>query len=162
MPNHLLLTSSLMDNNQSTHRALAYVAQLVGDCPANQKVASVIPTQGTCQDCRFGRWSGCMEEATDRCFFFHVDVSLPLFSLPFPLSRINKRKSHKEDKLDLQYCAVYMDSIIFMSLIYKMNCLSVPTLILSYIIKIPQMLYILLTLDIKNEMYKKVHIYFQV
>ena len=33
--------------------ALAGVAQLVGHCPAKQKVAGLIPSQGTCLGCRF-------------------------------------------------------------------------------------------------------------
>ena len=38
-------------------QALMGVAQWTGHCPANQKVASLIPSQGTCLGC--GLVSGC-------------------------------------------------------------------------------------------------------
>ena len=67
------------------------MAQLVGHRPAKQKVAGLIPGQGTCLGCGLGPWakytqgprSGHMREATDQ-YFFHIDVSLPLFLPPFP------------------------------------------------------------------------------
>lgn len=39
----------------------------------------------------------------------------------------------------------------FTSSVYKMNCLSVPTSILCYMIQSTKMLYVLLTLDIKKK-----------
>ena len=45
--------------------ALAGVAQLVGYHPAKRKVASSIPSQGTCLGCKFGPWLGHVQEAMD-------------------------------------------------------------------------------------------------
>ena len=58
--------------------ALAGVAQWIERRPANQRVASSIPRQGTCLCCR----------AHERQP--HIDVSLPLFLPPFPCLKINK------------------------------------------------------------------------
>ena len=55
----------------------AYVAQWIEHGPANQRVASSIPSQGTCPDCRPGPLWGARERQP------HIDVSL-LFLLPFP------------------------------------------------------------------------------
>ena len=46
--------------------------------PTKQKVASSIPSQGTCLGCRPGpQWGMCKRQP-------HIDVSLPLFLPPFP------------------------------------------------------------------------------
>ena len=58
--------------------ALAGVAQWIECQPANQKVADLIPSQGTCLDCRPGPQWGARERQP------HIDVSLPLSPfLPF-------------------------------------------------------------------------------
>ena len=58
--------------------ALAGVAQWIECQPANQRVADSIPSQGTCLGFRPGpQW-----EAHERQP--HIQVSLPLFLLPFP------------------------------------------------------------------------------
>ena len=49
--------------------ALTDVAQLVGCHTAKQKVTSSIPGQGTCLGCRPGPQLGCMQAATNQCFF---------------------------------------------------------------------------------------------
>ena len=67
--------------------------------PINQKVAGLIPGQGTYLGCAFSAMSGCMWEAVNRCFS-HIDVSLSLSlslspHLPLSptifLSKINKK-----------------------------------------------------------------------
>ena len=62
--------------------AMAGVAQWFEHWPVNQKVASLIPGQGTCGGCRPGSQLGVCERQP-------IYVSLPLF-LPSPLSEINK------------------------------------------------------------------------
>ena len=58
--------------------ALAGMAQWVECQPANQKVTSLIPSQGTCLGCRPGpHLVVCKRQP-------HIDVSLPLFLPPFP------------------------------------------------------------------------------
>ena len=54
------------------------MAQLVGCHPANQKVTSSIPSQGTCLGCRFGPQSGHIWEAINRCFSLFPSFSFPL------------------------------------------------------------------------------------
>ena len=56
---------------------LTGVAQWVECHLINQKVASSIPSQGTCL--------GCREESTDQCPVPDIDVSLAPFLLPSPL-----------------------------------------------------------------------------
>ena len=58
--------------------ALAGAAQWIEHQPANQRFASSIPSQGTCLGCRPGSQYGACERQP------HIDVSLPLFLLPFP------------------------------------------------------------------------------
>ena len=63
---------------------MAGVAQWIECQPANQRVASLIPSQGTCLGCRPGAHCGACERQP------HSDVSLPLSpSLPLSL-KINK------------------------------------------------------------------------
>ena len=58
--------------------ALAHVALWIEHRLVNQKATSSIPSQGTCLGCGSGpRW-GMREKQP------HIDVSLPLFLLPFP------------------------------------------------------------------------------
>ena len=63
------------------------LAQLVGHCPANQKVTGSIPSQGTCLDWGFSPMSGQMQEATSHCFYFTSMLLLLSSSLPSPLSK---------------------------------------------------------------------------
>ena len=60
------------------------VAQWIECWPPNQRVTSLIPSQGACLSCGPGAQKGMGERQP------HIDVSLPL-SLPFPLSE-NKFK----------------------------------------------------------------------
>ena len=57
---------------------LAGVAQWIKRQPANQKVASRIPNQGTCLGWEPGHQEGASEWKP------HIGVSLPLFLPPFP------------------------------------------------------------------------------
>ena len=59
---------------------LTGVAQLIGHCLTNCKVASSIPSQGTCLCCRPGFQLSMYEKQL-------MDVPLPLFRPPFPLSK---------------------------------------------------------------------------
>ena len=65
--------------------ALAGVAQWAEHHPINRKVASLIPSQGTCLDCRPGPWLGaCKRQLVDislthRCFSSSLSPSLPFF-----------------------------------------------------------------------------------
>ena len=57
--------------------ALAAVVQWIERRPVNQRVASSIPSQGTCPGCGPGlQWGACERQP-------HIDVSLSLFLLPF-------------------------------------------------------------------------------
>ena len=57
---------------------MVYVVQWIEHGATNQWIASSIPSQGTCLDCRPGPQVGVRERQP------HTDVSLPLFLLPFP------------------------------------------------------------------------------
>ena len=67
------------------HVTLTGVVQLVGHCPAKQKVTSSIPGQDTCLGCRFGPQSGCIREATTHWYFSPSVCPLP------PHSKINEK-----------------------------------------------------------------------
>ena len=70
---------------QKEGMALADVAQWIECRPANQRVTGLNPSQGTCLGCRPGPQQGVCERQP------HIDVSLPLFLLPFPsLQSINQ------------------------------------------------------------------------
>ena len=58
--------------------SLAGVVQWIERGPSNQRVTSLIPSQGTFLVCRPGPQRGVCERQP------HIDVSLPLFLLPFP------------------------------------------------------------------------------
>ena len=76
-PTNENLSTKEMTTSKNTKLALAGVAQWIECCPANQKVASLIPSQGTCLGCGSGpQWVVCERQP-------HVDVSLPF-------SKINK------------------------------------------------------------------------
>ena len=57
---------------------LAGASQWIECWPANQRVASSIPSQGTCLGCGPGHQLGVCKRQP------HTDVSLPLFLPPFP------------------------------------------------------------------------------
>ena len=71
--------------------------------PANQSVASLIPSQGTCLGCGSGAQQGvCERQLIDvsiahPCFSSNINVSLPLFLFPFLLSQ-NKEIQSKKGK----------------------------------------------------------------
>ena len=58
--------------------ALAGIAQWIDRGPANQRVAGLIPSQGTCLGCGPVPSSGARERQP------HIDVPIPLFRPPFP------------------------------------------------------------------------------
>ena len=64
--------------------ALAAVSQWFESWPGNQRVSGSIPGQGTWLGCRPGPQCGARERQP------HIDVSLPLFLLPFPSLKVNK------------------------------------------------------------------------
>ena len=68
------------------------VAQWVGSHPANQKVTSWIPGEGTCLGCWPGPQLG-VQEATDPCFSCTWMFLLLPFSLPSLLSKNKQIKS---------------------------------------------------------------------
>ena len=63
---------------QKPTNALAGVAQWIEHQPVNQRITGTIPSQGTCLGCGPGPQYGACERQP------HIDVSLPLFHLPFP------------------------------------------------------------------------------
>ena len=64
--------------------ALAGLAQWIEHRPMNQRVTGSIPSQGTLLGCGPGpQWGACERQP-------HIDVSLPVFLLPFPSLKINK------------------------------------------------------------------------
>ena len=69
---------SLVHQDQAYGSVLTSVAKWVEHQPVNQKVASLIPSQGTCLGCRLDPQSGACERQP------HIDVSLTLFLSPFP------------------------------------------------------------------------------
>ena len=70
--------------NKKNCFALAGVAQWTEHWPVDPKAASSIPIQGTCLDCRPGRWlEACKRQPTDvsfshQCFSPSLSPSLPL------------------------------------------------------------------------------------
>ena len=66
------------------------MAQLVGHHPTNGMVAGSISGQGTCLGCWFGPGQGVYER--QRIGISHIDISLPLFLLPF--SSFSKKKEN--------------------------------------------------------------------
>ena len=76
-----LATHFYLDIQKERDSALAGVIQWVEHWPANPRVAGSVPRQVTYLGCRPGpQW-----EAHERQP--HIDVSLPLFLCPFPLSK---------------------------------------------------------------------------
>ena len=64
--------------------ALTGVAQLVGHCPAKQKVVDLIPSQGTCLGYGFGPQVG-MHKRGNQCFS-------PSFPLSLKVNKYNLKK----------------------------------------------------------------------
>ena len=58
------------------HIALAGWLRRLEHCLIQQKVVGSIPGQGTCLGCGFDLGSGCVREATNRCFCFSWPPSL--------------------------------------------------------------------------------------
>ena len=78
-----MTTNSQRSTTESKNKltALAGVAQWIECQPANQRVSGSIPSQGTCLGCRPGpQWGACERQP-------YIDVSLPLFLLPFPKNK---------------------------------------------------------------------------
>ena len=74
--------------------ALAGVAQWIEHGPANQKVAGLIPSQGTCLGWGPDPWLGACERQPIHVYLLNIDVLLSLvFSLPPPLSKNKEIKS---------------------------------------------------------------------
>ena len=67
----------------SSISALTGVAEWIGHCSANQKVASSTPSQGTCLGCRPGSQLGACKRQLINVFLAHKCFSASLF-LPFP------------------------------------------------------------------------------
>ena len=73
-----------MSAYKKLNSALAGVTQWTEHGPVNQRVSSLIPSQGTCLGCGPGPQCRVGERQP------HTDVSLPLFLSPFPSLEINK------------------------------------------------------------------------
>ena len=82
---HLVKTEHTSQNGS---KALAGVAQWIEPWPVNQKVAGLIPRQGTCLGCRPGPQQGAQDWQP------HTDVSLPLLLPLFP----SKNKFFKKNE----------------------------------------------------------------
>ena len=80
---HFIWVKSFCDK-ESSNQALACVAQWIECWPANQKVASSIPSQDTCLDCGPGPWlRACKRQLIDvslihKCFSPSLSPSLIL------------------------------------------------------------------------------------
>ena len=64
---------------KSKYKALAGVAQWIEFGPANQSIAGLIPSQGTCLGCRPGPQQGCARG--NHTLMFHPPISPALLSL---------------------------------------------------------------------------------
>ena len=81
---HTHTKPSVIKMNNVLMHALAGVAQWIEHRPANWKVTSLIPSQGTCLDCRPVPQLGVCERHPIDVSLTHINVSLPLFLPPFP------------------------------------------------------------------------------
>ena len=80
--------------NKMKHIALAGVAQWIEHQPVNQRIAGLIPSQGTCLGSRPGPQLGvCKRQA-------HIDVSRPLLLPPFPSKNKINKIFFKKGKID--------------------------------------------------------------
>ena len=77
---------------------IAGVAQGIEHGPANQRVASLIPSRDTCLGCGPGPQQGACQRQP------YIDVSLPLFLLPLSLKikKIFKKKTQKTTRAQLE------------------------------------------------------------
>ena len=73
-------------SEQESVIALAGVAPWVEQGTVNRKVAGLIPSQGTCLDCRSGPQLGAFERQPVNVPIVHQCFS-PSFFLPYPLSK---------------------------------------------------------------------------
>ena len=69
---------SQYSDHKEEKTALAGVVQWIELWPKNQGVTGLIPSQGTCLGCGPGPQLGVRRRQP------HIDVSFPLFALPFP------------------------------------------------------------------------------
>ena len=76
--------NSLILYNEKQSLALAGVAQWIEHRPVNQRVASLIPSQGTCLGCGPGPQQRAFKRQP------HLGVSLPCFVPDSPSLKINK------------------------------------------------------------------------
>ena len=83
---------------KTVSHTLAGVAQWSECWTVNQRVASSIPSRGTCLGCGLGSWFGVRDR------WPHIDISLPLFPSPFSSLEINKLKSKKKKGTSLWSC----------------------------------------------------------
>ena len=65
-------------------------SQKFSNMPSKAKVTGSIPGQGTCLGLRVRSPEGAHERGNESFYLSHIDVSLLSFSLPSPLSKINK------------------------------------------------------------------------
>ena len=84
--NLVLITNSINNHTyliylKVTYSALAGVSQWIECQPAQQRVNSSVPSQSTCLGCGPGPQCGAYKRHPN------IDVSLPLFLPPFPLSK---------------------------------------------------------------------------
>ena len=72
------------------HVVLTGMAALVGHRPTNRRVAGLVPdgVHAWFVDSVLYSLSGCLQKASRSMFLSHVEVSLPLFLLSFPFSKI--------------------------------------------------------------------------
>ena len=85
-PPRLVPSKLLTANNKKRNVTLAGVAQWIEHRPASWKVASLIPSQGSCLYCGPGPQLGCVR-GNQWMYLSYTDVSLPFFLLPSPLSK---------------------------------------------------------------------------
>ena len=90
--NHTIQYQKNWNNMIKIWSSPGWVAQLVKVSLCTPKICGLIPSQGTYLGCGFIPWLGCMQEATNRCFFLtslFLSFSFP-FPPRFPHSKINK------------------------------------------------------------------------
>ena len=69
-------------------RALARLLSWLERCPVHQKVAGLIPSQGTYLGCGFDHWPGHITGGNQSLFLSHIDVFLSFSPPPSSLSKI--------------------------------------------------------------------------
>ena len=109
-----------------------WVAQLVGTCPINQRVAGSIPGQSTYLGCGIGLRLGCVQKVTNQCFSF---ISMFLSSpLPFKNQQNISLGEDKKNKVQSFYqgslCIVGPGFLTFTTISYGSQTFSVSHLFL--------------------------------